>query len=88
MHERVLTAMATGCGVISDFAPALAETFEQGAEWLYAPPGAGIRALTAVFEDECLEALGTAAMRAVRDRFEMPQHVDGLLAGLDAEGAR
>jgi hypothetical protein len=87
-HERVLTAMATGCGVISDPAPVLDETFVAGREWLPATPGAGLRSLLDGFDGERLDALGEAARTAVQGRFGMAEHVDALLAGIEAHGVR
>lgn len=84
MHERVLTAMSVGCGVISDFAPALAETFREGAEWLHARPGASLDELLAGFDADGTARLASAATAAVAGRFGMPEHVDHLLTGIDA----
>jgi glycosyltransferase involved in cell wall biosynthesis len=88
MHERVLTAMASGCGVISDHVPVLAETFEEGALWLHAAPGASLHELLAGFDADRLERMSAAAAQAVAGRFGMPQHVDSLLAGVEALGGR
>lgn len=88
MHERVLTAMASGCGVISDFAPVLADTFQVGRQWLHAPPGASLAQVLDGIDAGRLDGLGAAAEKAVRGRFGMTQHVDDLLAGVDALGQR
>jgi hypothetical protein len=88
MHERVLTAMASGCGVISDFAPILDQTFEQGRHWLHARPGASLRELLAGIDAARLASLGAAALQAVEGRYGMAQHVDELLTGVETLGAR
>jgi hypothetical protein len=88
MHERVLTAMASGCAVISDFAPALADAFKVGTEWLHAPPLASLAEVLEGVDATRLGGIGAAATRAVQERFSMTQHVDDLLAGLDAHGQR
>jgi hypothetical protein len=88
MHERVLTAMATGCGVISDFAPGLDDTFEQGAEWLHARPGMSLRDVVAEIDADRLDEIGAAAVHAVQGRFGMTQHVDSLLTAVESLGGR
>ena len=85
MHERVPTAMAAGCVVISDPAPALSDAFIENSTWLCPPDGATLRDLTASLGPDGLAAIGARAAGCAPGPFGIGPHVDALLTGLDAQ---
>ena len=87
MHERVLTAMSSGCVVLSDPSPALDAAFKEGEEWICVRPQQTLRDIVRAWGPSGLAAIGDRASRRSPGEFGIGHHVDALLTGLDDKDA-
>lgn len=79
LHERIINGMASGCVVVSDFAPCLEESFQNYRELIWTQSPLVLNDLFADYTDDHLKGIASNAYRQAWEAYSPANHMDIIL---------